>query len=203
MLGKFIVFEGIDGCGKGTQLKLASGYVFDLSKDYDVFVTREPTRDFKEIRLRLAAGKSSDDDADWYARAFFQDRLNHVKEYILPMLNKGTHVLSDRYKYSTITYQHAQGLDLNSLIEMHKSILVPDLAMVFDLPAEAAFERRGKEGAPDVFDRDLAFQETLRRGYLNLKKALPEENIVVINANRPIADVFKDVKCCIGALLRP
>ena len=50
MKGKFIVFEGIDGCGKGTQLKLAASFIFDLNKDYDVYITREPTRDFKEIR---------------------------------------------------------------------------------------------------------------------------------------------------------
>ena len=112
MRGKFVVFEGIDGSSKGTQLKLSANYLFDLNKEYDVYITREPTRDYKEIRNRMSRAKRTSEDAQYYATAFFEDRANHVKKYIEPCLNNGTHVLCDRYKHSTLAYQHAQGIDL-------------------------------------------------------------------------------------------
>ncbi|MBD3354526.1 dTMP kinase [Candidatus Woesearchaeota archaeon] len=194
MQGKFIVFEGIDGCGKGTQLKLASSYLFDLSKNHDIFLTREPTRDFKEIRKRLAEQTDAKQDAKWYANAFVKDRKNHLKRYIRPNLKNGTHVLSDRYKYSTLTYQQTQGMPLQKLLDIHKNMLIPDLTIIFDCPAKIAFERRKKDGATEVFDKDLKFQEELRQNYIKLKEQLPQENIIIIDATRQIEKVFDDVK---------
>jgi len=193
-IGKFIVFEGIDGCGKGTQLKLVHNYLWNLSKNIDIYSTREPTRAYKEIRERMAKGKDVKKDAEWYAQMFVQDRWNHVRELIKPALAKGVTVLCDRYKYSTLAYQHTQGLKLQGLIKNHNGLLVPDLTMIFDCPAKIAFERRKKEGATDVFDRDLEFQEKLRQNYLKLKKALPDDNIVIIDGSKSIEDVFVDVK---------
>jgi dTMP kinase len=201
MKGKFIVFEGIDGCGKGTQMKKAASYIFDLNKDFDVYITREPTRDFKEIRQRMASGTDVKKDAEWYAHAFVSDRKNHADNYIRPALEKGTHVLCDRFKYSTLAYQHAQGMKLGHLIEMHKGILVPDLILIFDCPASVAFERRKKEGATDVFDKDLKFQEELRKNYLKLKNELSDENIVIIDATKSIEEVFDEVKKHLSKIL--
>ena len=201
MQGKFIVFEGIDGCGKGTQLKLAASFIFDLSKDYDVYITREPTRDFKEIRERMAAGTDVKQDAEWYANAFVQDRKNHASKYIQPALNNGTQVLSDRYKYSTLIYQSTQGMDFAKLTEMHAGLPVPDLIIIFDCSAKIAFQRRKADGATDVFDKDLEFQEKLRQNYLNLKEKFPEENIIIIDATKATAEVFNEVKQHIKQIL--
>ena len=201
MNGKFIVFEGIDGCGKGTQLKLAASFIFDLNKDYDVYLTREPTRDFKEIRDRLAAGTDVKQDAEWYANAFVQDRKNHASNYILPALNNGTHVLSDRYKYSTLVYQSTQGMDFAKLLEMHTGLPVPDLVIIFDCPAEIAFERRNSDGATEVFDKDLKFQEKLRQNYLKIKEKFPEENIIIVDATKSAEEVFSEVKQHIKQIL--
>jgi len=199
--GKFIVFEGIDGCGKGTQIKLAASYLFDLNKDYDVFITREPTRDFKEIRERMAKDNDAKHDAEWYAKMFVADRKNHIQKHILPALENGTHVLSDRYKYSTLVYQHTQGIPIEELIKMHAGLIIPDLTIIFDCPPEIAFKRRKLSGATDVFEKDLKFQEELRKNYLLLKDALPYENIVIIDSTKQVSEVFEEVKKHITKIL--
>jgi len=109
--GKFIVFEGIDGSGKGTQMCKAMQFVFELNKANDVYMTREPTRAFSEIRTSLA--ECNDDlnsTAHWYAQMFVKDRWNHIRVHIEPALRNGTHVLCDRYKHSTLAYQTTQGM---------------------------------------------------------------------------------------------
>jgi len=201
MKGKFIVFEGVDGCGKGTQLKLVASYLFDKNKEYDLFLTREPTRDYKEIRERMGNSDDVRKDVEWYAGMFVEDRINHLRKYIMPMLNAGTHVLSDRYKYSTLAYQWTQGMDFEKLVEMHLGLLVPDLTMIFDCPADVAFTRRKKDNATDMFDKDLKFQIKLRENYLKLKDKFPKENIQIINANYLIDDVFNEVRGYINEIL--
>lgn len=198
--GKFIVFEGIDGCGKGTQLKLIHSYLWGLSKEIDVYTTREPTRDYKEIRKEMAKGTDVKKDAEWYAQMFVQDRWDHVRNYIKPALERGIIVLCDRYKLSTLAYQHTQGMALDDLLKMHKELLVPDLTMIFDCPAETAFERRKKEGSIDVFDKDLEFQKKLRQNYLKLKDILFDENMVIINGSKSVDDVFVEVQGHLGKL---
>ena len=103
--GLFIVFEGIDGSGKGTQIMRCLNYIFELRKSYDVYVTREPTRDLAELRNRMSASRDTTENREWYAQFFIEDRRNHVEKYIEPALANGTHVLCDRYKGSTIAYQ--------------------------------------------------------------------------------------------------
>jgi len=194
MKGKFIVFEGIDGSGKGTQMKNAAGFLFDTNKDFDIYMTREPTRDFKEIREKLASESDVSANAEWFAKTFVKDRENHLQKYILPALEKGTHVLCDRYKHSTLAYQTTQGMDFERLKEMHKGMLIPDLTLIFDCPARIAFERREQAGATDVFDKDLEFQEKLRQNYLKLKEKLAGEKIIIIDATRTPKEIFLEVK---------
>lgn len=202
MNGKFIVFEGIDGCGKGTQLKMAVSYFFDQDKNTDIYMTREPTRDFKEIRQRMAEQTEAKKDARWYAETFVKDRKNHINKYILPALNNGTHVFCDRYKHSTLAYQHTQGMEINELIKMHEGLLIPDLTIIFDCPALTAFERRKHAGAEDMFDKDLEFQEELRQNYLKLKEVLKEEKIIYLDATKKPQEIFERVKDEIKKIMR-
>jgi dTMP kinase len=199
--GKFIVFEGIDGSGKGTQMKKCASFLFDLDKDNDVYLTREPTRDFKEIRKAMAAGKDVKDSAEWYAEMFVKDRRNHIDNYIEPALARGTHVVCDRYKHSTLAYQHTQGLPLERLQAMHEGMLVPDLTLIFDCDVATAFKRRHTEGATDVFEKNAAFQESLRATYVKLKDALPAEPIVIIRADRPIEEIASEVQRLVQSIL--
>ena len=192
--GKFIVFEGIDGSGKGTQINISTAYIFKKKKENDLYLTREPTRDFKEIRERMAKADSIADSPEWYSEMFFKDRINHIRRYIKPSLIRGTHVLCDRYKLSTLAYQSLQGMDLFRLIEMHERILVPDLTILFDCSSEVAFERRKKEGATDMFDKDFEFQKRLRKRYLELAEIIDNENIVVVDSTPEPSNIFREVK---------
>ncbi len=198
--GKFIVLEGIDGCGKSTQVKKATAYLFDKSKEFDVYLTREPTRNSKEIRERLSSGSDVKKDSEWYAKNFTADRFNHVDLYIRPAINRGTHVLCDRYKHSTLAYQWSQGMDIQQLLTMQGGLMIPDLTFICDCPAKIAIKRRAAGGATDVFERGkelsevLSFQEQLQQNYLNLIEYLPGEKIVIIDASKSADEVFEQTK---------
>src|SRR3989344_2404354 len=200
--GKFIVFEGIDGCGKGTQLKLSHNYLWDKSKDCEIYSTREPTFHSKEIREKMKSDMDVNMDAEWYAQHFVDDRKNHVKLDIEPRLERGSIVFCDRFSYSTFAYQHTQGLRMSYLIKLHEGIIVPDLVLLYDCPVEIAFERRKNEGATDVFDKDLEFQIKLRSNYLLVKESLENHNIVVIDSSRSINDVFHETKSQLDLIIR-
>lgn len=189
--GKFIVFEGIDGTGKTVLSGLAANYIF--GKTGNVFLTREPTNQYKIIKERLAQAKDVNDSPEWYNNMYFADRIQHIKT-IKPILNKGVNIICDRYKGTQIVYQSTQGIDLFKIIEMHEGLLVPDLTLILDCPAEISFKRKKGNGDTDIFDKDLEFQKKLRIGYLNLAEILDKENIKLIDANKPIDQVFENVK---------
>ncbi len=111
MKGKFIVLDGIDGCGKGTQVKLLANYLFDSNKKNHVFLTREPyhSEHYEEIRRLLKSGLNPRDNAERLTELFVADRKVHVA-LIESLLSQGINVVSDRYKYSTLAYQQTQGI---------------------------------------------------------------------------------------------
>lgn len=197
--GKFIVLDGVDGSGKGTQAKLLAGYLFDRNKDSHVFLTREPYRSryYAKIRELLKSGADPLANALHLAKLFIADRKVHGR-IIRRILSEGNFVVSDRYKYSTLAYQQTQGIPLAKLIAMHKGILVPDLILIIDVPAAAALRRvaediQGGKRHKEVFEQ-LAFQEKLRKNFLALPRQLPGERIVMINGNQPKEKVLAAIK---------
>merc|ERR1711941_1544 len=136
------------------------------------------------------------------AEMFVKDRRNHIDNYIEPALARGTHVLCDRYKHSTLAYQHTQGLPLERLQAMHQDMLVPDLTLIFDCDVETAFKRRHTEGATDVFEKSAEFQESLRSNYVKLKDALPaDERVVIVRSDRPVEEIADEVQRLIQSIL--
>jgi len=203
--GKFIVIDGIDGCGKGTQIKLLTEFVFNSDKKNNVFLTREPynTEYYAEIRRLLKSGINPKDNAELMAELFVKDRKIHA-ELIGYLLNRGIHVVCDRYKYSTLAYQQTQGIPLEKLIEMHKGILIPDLIIIIDVPADKVLERILKDsgrGHKEVFDKK-DFLEKSCRNFLALPAILPDEKIVVVDGDKPIEEVFKSIKETVAPYLR-
>eukprot|EP01090_Pellita_catalonica_P010911 TRINITY_DN22372_c0_g1_i1.p1 TRINITY_DN22372_c0_g1~~TRINITY_DN22372_c0_g1_i1.p1 ORF type:complete len:171 (-),score=20.86 TRINITY_DN22372_c0_g1_i1:317-781(-) len=151
----------------------------------------------------MAAGKDVGEKAEWYAKVFVQDRQNHLSKYIIPALDNGTHVICDRYKHSTLCYQHTQGMSLSTLTDMHAGMLVPDLTIIFDCPAAIAYERRQANNPVDVFDKDIVFQERLRQNYLKVADLLQKtgDPILIINAERSINEIATDVEIAIKNVL--
>jgi dTMP kinase len=193
--GKFIVFEGIDGCGKSSQFSSFAKYLFSKSKYNHIVLTREPYQS-REIRNILATTKDPYQQAVLLAKLFVQDRIGHLKRVVIPSLDIGLDVVSDRYKHSTIAYQAAQGLPIQELIDMHKQLLVPDITFIFDVPTEIAKQRMLKDTrqVEQKFEKSLEFQEKVRQNYLKMPLLLPNEKIVIINGNRSIEEVTKDVQ---------
>lgn len=142
MRGKslFICVEGLDGCGKTTQAKLL---VKRLRKSgYNAVYTAEPTRGKigKFIRKYCLHGEKRI-SAIIEALLFAADRFEHVENEIIPALNEGKIVVSDRYVYSSLAYQGAAGLDLEWVELLNKHALRPKLAVLIDVEPEIVIQR--------------------------------------------------------------
>lgn len=191
--GKFIVLEGIDGCGKSTQIPTIAKYILEKSKYNHILFTREPYKS-RETREILRQDSDPYSKARKLAELFVQDRKEHLNEIILPALKKGLYVISDRYKYSTIVYQSVQGIPLEELAEMHKGMLIPDLILIFDISVEVAKGRMSHDSRNEhKFESDRQFQEKLRHRYLELPKIFPDEKIIIIDGEKSKECVEKEL----------
>lgn len=196
--GLFITFEGIDGCGKTTQLENVKKLLEE--NGIDCVTTREPGAlklgsQIREILLHYDGVVA--DNCEMFL--FLADRSQHVETFIKPMLAEGKVVLCDRHTDSTIAYQgYGRGGDVEKLTELNKIAtngLVPDLTLLFDVSVETGHERAGK----DLDRLELAgkeFFERTRQGYLTLAEKYPER-IKVINAEKSKESVYNDVKSLI------
>ncbi|MFA5357443.1 MAG: dTMP kinase [archaeon] len=207
--GIFIAFDGISGCGKGTMIKKTFEYIYDKSKKFDnILITDEPTRGPYGLELRecFKKQKSSEDLAEEIFDLFVKDREWHIENIVKPALGKNFVVICDRYKYSSIAYQTAQGNDFEKVFAAHKNFLAPDLAVILDVePAEAYgrmnSEKSEKRKESDKF-RGLEFISGLRKLFLDAPKLLPNENIKIIDANKSVDEVFAQIKPFLDEVLQ-
>lgn len=178
--GTLIVFEGIDGCGKSTQLRRVAETLRE--RGLDPVVTREPTDGpwGRKIRAMAQSGDavSPETELEW----FFEDRREHMREVVTPALDAGRVVLSDRSYLSTVAYQGARGLDAAKILaESEAEFEKPGLVLVFTLSPEAGLARvdaRGGTSEP-VFE-NLPFQEKVAEIFA----ALEVDGLVRIDADR-------------------
>jgi len=190
--GLFVTFEGIDGCGKSTQVWILAKHIFDLNKYNHVVVTREP---WKDVNIRKILKQDDDpySQAEKLASMYTKDRRNHIQKLIGPKLNKGLHVISDRYSFSTFAYQQAQGIALDKLLEMHKGLPIPDVVFIIDAPVETAMKRMHKDkkrSEEQKFEKNKEFIEKLRNNYLKLKD-LPNHRVIVIDGTKTPNEIFE------------
>lgn len=193
--GQFIVFEGIDGCGKTSQLKFFSEFLFSHDKHNHVLTTREP---YKTLEIRKLVKDDPDplSGAEKMTQIFLDDRKQHVEELITPALDKGWHVVSDRYKLSTIAYQSAQGLPMEHLIQIQSDLPVPDMTFIIDLPANIAAQRMALEKEREAvhkFESNLDFLERVRLQFKRLKDILADEKIFVIDGSRSKEEIHAEI----------
>ncbi len=165
--GMFVVFEGIDASGKGTQLNKLIEYIGELDKYQDVVKTHEPWKS-REIKDKLKKDKDAYSDGIKMAELYVNDRIRHSEE-IDELLNRGYFVLCDRYKLSTCAYQWTQGVELYKLLKMHEDsrISTPNLNIFLDISAEISLERISKRGDREKFE-DWNFQKNLIAYYHSL-----------------------------------
>ncbi|MDD5178293.1 MAG: dTMP kinase [Candidatus Nanoarchaeia archaeon] len=197
MAGKFIVFEGIDGCGKGTQIHLLSKFLFDLSKKNDVIITREYNLNSEYGRKLHELVKTETNplkDPELFSNLFYEDRKYHVEHLINPILKYGGIILSDRYTLSSLAYQWAQGINLDYLMNKYKGFPTPDLTLLFDVPPETALSRveKSTRGYKTKFEK-IEFLRKVRSNYLELAKKLPEHKVRVVDASKSVEEVHKQI----------
>ena len=187
--GALIVFEGLDGCGKSTQLSLAAEVL--RTKGLDPVVTREPTDGpwGRKIRAMAASGEavSPETELEW----FFEDRREHMRNVVRPALEAGQTVLSDRSYISTVAYQGARGLDPKKILaDSEAEFERPDLVLLFEVSPRdglARVEARGGLSEP-VFE-NLEFQEKVAAVFADLEVS----GLVRIDAARSIEAIAQDV----------
>lgn len=196
MHGKFITFEGIDGSGKSTQLRLIAS---DLRfRGLEILTTQEPGGTPLGRRLREVF-LETDETVDSLAELllFAADRAQHVNFLIKPALAEGKIVLSDRYADATYAYQGAgRGFSpatIKQVIKLATDGLKPDLTLFFDLPISVALlrtDRRSETGEQkNRMDKEKAdFYEKVRASYLELAEK-ESKRFRIIDANRPVEEV--------------
>lgn len=194
--GTLIVFEGLDGCGKSTQLRRAAEAL--SARHVDPVVTREPTDGPWGRRIREMAksdqGVTPETELEW----FFEDRREHMRDVVEPALAAGRLVLSDRSYISTVAYQGARGLDASKILaESEAKFAHPDLILLFEISAKEGLARvhaRGGDKEP-VFE-NLAFLERVAAIF----EKLDVDGLKRIDASRSEEEIAADVLSAIQPL---
>jgi dTMP kinase len=193
--GVFIVFEGIDGSGKSTHIKLLAKEL--RGRGLHVLETSEPSRDRIGTFIREYAERNVDRfTLETETLLFAADRYEHVKKVIAPALELGQVVISDRYFYSSIAYQGATGIDLDWIREMNRFAPRPDLGILLDITAEHSLERVN-DRAKTVFEVS-DYLRKVRDIYLGMVEA---GELAKVDADRPKNVVGAEIKDLVDGLL--
>ena len=197
--GLFITFEGGDGCGKTTQIKLLDEYL--RGKGYKTLLTREPGSKGLGIKLReILLNYDGEVSSTCESFLFLADRAQHVDCIIKPALKEGIIVLCDRHTDSTVAYQgYGRGIDLEQINHLNKiatSGLKPDLTIVLDVDVETSQKRVGSE-KDRMESAGMEFFERVRQGYLEIAKQEPER-VKVVDSTKTIEEIHKEILELVG-----
>lgn len=178
MKGKFITFEGCEGSGKSTQLRLLAEYLDKKGVDY--IMTREPggSSVSEQIRKIILDGKNSDMCDECEALLYAAARVQHLKDTVVPALECGKLVICDRYVDSSLAYQGvARGLGSDFIESINTRAIndfSPDLTVFLDIPPDAAFRRKHGADKDDRMEQlGMNFHMRVYGGYLGLVKKYP------------------------------
>lgn len=190
--GKLITFCGLDGCGKTTLIKMLETHL----KEHGItpIITKQPTEAVRKSPIFRTYMDNPDHSAyDYRALSLLaaSDRILHTNKFIVPLLNKGEIVISDRYFYSCLANLRARGyLEDNWIYEIAKHIQKPDIAFFIDIDVETAIKRvRSRESEKNRYI-DLALQYRLRQQYLHIAE---DVGGIVIRSDKEAEECFQEV----------
>lgn len=165
--GKLIVFEGVDGTGKSTQIGLLKQYLEEQGKE--VVTSFEPTHGEWGRRVRAAAASGQRLEVQKEVEYLLRDRREHVQKVILPALTEGKWVLLDRYYPSMMAYQGATGEDVEEIRRRNEAFApAPDMAIWLDIPVQEALRRvQNRAHEKDAFEQ-ANFLEAVARIYATM-----------------------------------
>lgn len=199
----YIAFEGVDGCGKSTQAKR-------LANKINALLTKEPggTAIGSDIRRLLLDPKNSEMDELTELLLMNADRAQHLREKVLPALQAGKSVISDRSYFSSLAYQgHARGMSLDmvrAVCGLAMGEVLPHKIILLDIDIEQVEARRGGEGhdVSDRFEQEAReFREKLIHGYRTEADRAAALNAVVIDARGSIEEVESSIWALVEPLL--
>ncbi|BCL38458.1 dTMP kinase [Nostoc sp. MS1] len=203
MDGKFIVFEGVEGCGKTSQMQLCAEWLQSLG--ISVVLTREPGGTALGVDLRRLLLEKSEDKPICEVTElllYAADRAQHVAQELKPQLAQGKYVLCDRYIDSTIAYQgYGRGLDMNLIHQLNNIAtggLISDITIWLDVDVEVglARKRKGNVGLDRIEQETIAFHRRVQKGYADLAASSPARIIRVDgslskeNVHQKIQEIF-------------
>lgn len=201
MRGKFITLEGMDGAGKSTHIPDILAQL--QTRGVEVISTREPGgtalgEQLREVLLHTPMA------AETESLLMFAARQEHLSTLILPALERGAYVLSDRFTDASFAYQHGgRGLASERIAQLEQWVqqgLQPDLTLLFDVPVEVSVQRLAAARTPDKFERESAdFFRRIRRAYLDRAQQFPER-FRIIDSNQTLEQVKLAVRAALSAL---
>ena len=196
--GKFITIDGLEGAGKSTQIDFIKKYLSD--RNLDIFLTREPGGTDLGERLRaLLLDKNIDAmNPDTELLLMFAARNEHVKKVIVPKLEQGIWVISDRFTDASYAYQGGgRGIPLERIEELEKWTLkdfVPDMTFLLDLDVELGLSRVEQRGEKDRFEEEHKdFFNKVREIFSNRASKYPER-IKLIDASKNIDETSSQIR---------
>lgn len=205
--GTFISFEGPEGAGKSSVLRAVTAALQERA-DVDLVTTREPggSHIAEMIRNVILTPEEHGMDARTEALLYAAARRQHLVDVVLPALDAGQVVISDRYVDSSLAYQGGgRGLGVATVWEMNQFAMdgvLPDLTVYLDVPVEIGLARvaRRREAANRLDNESLAFHNKVRDTYLELQQAQPDR-IHIVDATQPLQTVIDTTLALIDATL--
>ena len=209
MKGKFIVFEGIDGSGKTTQINQLSKWITEsnlIPKNKQLVVTREPggTKLGQSIRsLLLDTSREKSPDSITELLLYAADRAQHVNEIIRPSLQKGNWVISDRFCGSTLAYQgYGRKLDIKLIKDLETIAtqgISPDITFLLDITVDESIKRRINIKDDRIENEGREFLSNVLLGFQKLSEDTKWKTISALNSKEKI---ISDIKYEINKLLK-
>jgi dTMP kinase len=194
----FITFEGIDFCGKSTQVSLLKNYLESINKEVELI--REPggTEISEIVRSVLLDKRHNHMKMETEIFLFSASRAQLVREKIQPLINKGVYVISDRFHDSTTAYQgYGRGINLEIVKHINKLAIdgaLPDITFIIDIPVGVANKRKMEKGEASLDRMELSdsiFFEKVRNGYLTIAKN--EKRFRIIDGTKSIEEINKNI----------
>ena len=190
--GKFIVIEGLDGSGQSTQVSLLRD--FFIAQNIPVITTKEPTLTSeagKRIKEKILTHKEKVSPEE-LQKLFAQDRKEHLEDLIIPALEQGKIVISDRYFFSSFAYGVSEELDLDWLINLNNEFLIPDLTIVLKVDPKVCISRiEGRGSEREYFEKEEKLAKVWET-YAILPGRIEDVNI--IDGEETIEQVSEKIK---------
>jgi dTMP kinase len=205
MKGKFIVFEGIDGSGKTTQINQISKWLIGtniIPKSNQLVITREPGgtnlgKSIRSLLLDTSSGKNPDSITELLLYA--ADRSQHVNEIIRPSLNKGDWIISDRFSGSTLAYQgYGRKVDIKLIKDLETIAtqgISPDITFLLDIPVEESMKRRINRKDDRIEQEGREFLSNVSLGFQALSEDRKWKKISAVNTKESImSEIQSEIK---------